>query len=161
MVCLLSVFRVIPDYICLAAAILIALITEPKLLGKADYPLLLTFVCFFVFIGNIARISSVRDAMSQLIQGREILSASILSQFISNVPAAVMLSGFTDNGTKLLLGVNIGGMGTLIASLASLISFQFYRKEDNAQPVRYMVVFSVTGFAILALLLILCCLIYQ
>ena len=160
-VCLLSVFRVIPDYICLAAAIVAALITEPKLLGKADYPLLLTFVCFFVFVGNIARISSVRDMLSQLIGGREILSGAILSQFISNVPAAVMLAGFTDNGTKLLLGVNIGGMGTLIASLASLISFQFYRKEGNAQPGKYMAVFSVTGFAMLALLLILCCLIYQ
>lgn len=90
-----------------------------------------------------------------MIGGREVIAAAVLSQCISNVPAAVMLSGFTENGEALLLGVNIGGLGTVIASLASLISFQYYRKADNAQPARYMLIFSAIGFSMLAILLLL------
>ena len=88
-------------------------------------------------------------------EGREILISAALSQVISNVPAAMMLSGFTSNGTKLLLGVNLGGLGTLIASLASLISFQFYRKTKGADTLKYIAVFSAVNFGMLVLLLIL------
>ena len=153
MVCILTVLRVVPDLVCLLAALVCALILDKWLLLKVDYPLLMTFVCFFVFVGNIARIGAVNDLFSHLINGRAMIVSTLLSQFISNVPAAVMLSGFTGNGTQLLLGVNLGGLGTLIASLASLISFQFYRKSEGADAVRYMAVFSAVGFGMLILLL--------
>ena len=152
-ICILTVFRVVPDLYCLLAALLCVLILDKRLLLKVDYPLLMTFVCFFVFVGNIARIDAVSELFSRLISGRDMLISTLLSQFISNVPAAVMLSGFTGNGTQLLLGVNLGGLGTIIASLASLISFQFYRKSEGASSVRYMAVFSVVGFGMLIILL--------
>lgn len=154
-VCLLTVFRIIPDYICLIAAIVCALIFDCKLLLKVDYSLLATFLCFFIFVGNIARIGAVNDFFSGVMKGREVMVSAALSQVISNVPAAMMLSGFTDNGTKLLLGVNIGGLGTLIASLASLISFQFYRKSEGADQIRYIAFFSAVNFSMLFILLIL------
>jgi Na+/H+ antiporter NhaD/arsenite permease-like protein len=153
-VCIAAVFRLIPDWVCLIAAVAAAVICDIKLLGKVDYALLATFVGFFVFVGNIARIEAVSDFFSRILAGRELISGALLSQVISNVPAAVMLAEFTDNGTQLLLGVDIGGFGTLIASLASLISFQIYRKDAKAQTGRYFAVFSVINFALLALLLV-------
>lgn len=154
LLCIASVFRLVPDYVCLIAAVAAAVLCDVKLLMKVDYALLATFVCFFVFVGNIARIDIVRDFFSHAVEGRELFAGAILSQFISNVPAAVMLSSFTENGTALLLGVNIGGLGTLIASLASLISFQFYRKAENARTGRYFAVFTAVNFGLLAILLI-------
>lgn len=154
-VCLLTVFRVIPDTVCLISALVCALIFNRKLLMKVDYSLLATFLCFFIFVGNIARISTVNEFFSGIMEGKEILISAALSQVISNVPAAMMLSGFTSNGTKLLLGVNLGGLGTLIASLASLISFQFYRKSKGADTLKYIAVFSAVNFGMLVLLLIL------
>lgn len=152
-ICLLTVFRAVPDWACLIIAVAAALILDWKLLLKVDYILLATFVFFFVFVGNIGRIETVRDFFDNILQGRELVVSTLLSQVISNVPAAVMLSGFTDNGNSLLLGVNLGGLGTIIASLASLISFQYYRKSENAHPGRYMVVFSAVNFGMLAILL--------
>lgn len=154
-ICLLTVFKIIPDVICLAAAIITALAADRKILAKVDYSLIATFVFFFIFVGNIARIDAVRDLFSDILPGKEIIVSALLSQVISNVPAAVMLSGFTEKGTALLLGVNIGGFGTLIASLASLISFQLYRKTENAQSGRYMLIFSAVNFGMLIFLLIL------
>ncbi len=153
-VCILSVVRIIPDLILLAVAIFTALLVNRKILLKVDYPLLFTFVCFFVFVGNISRIDAVRDTVNELLQGREVLASALLSQVISNVPASVMLAGFTENGKALLLGVNLGGLGTIIASLASLISFQFYRKQENAKSGKYMLYFSVINFSMLALFLL-------
>ena len=154
LLCLLSVFRVVPDYVCLIAAVLAALIFDRSLLAKVDYALLATFVCFFVFVGNIARVEAVREFFSEILTGRELIVSVALSQVISNVPAAVMLSGFTENGTELLLGVNLGGLGTLIASLASLISFQFYRKSEGARSGRYFLVFTAVNFGMLAVLMV-------
>ncbi len=148
--CLLTVFRVVPDWVCLCAAVLIVPL---KQLAKVDYGLLATFICFFVFVGNIARIETVSTFFSEILQGREVIVSAMLSQVISNVPASVMLSGFTDNGTALLLGVNLGGLGTIIASLASLISFQFYRNSDGAKSGKYMLVFTAVNFGMLAVLL--------
>ena len=153
LVCIAAVFRLVPDWVCLIAALAAALVCDIRLLGKVDYALLATFVGFFVFVGNIARIEAVSDFFSRILSGRELISGALLSQVISNVPAAVMLAEFTDNGTQLLLGVDIGGFGTLTASLASLISFQLYRKDEKAQTGRYFAVFSVINFALLALLL--------
>lgn len=152
--CLCCVFRLIPDLVLLPIVILTALIFDRSLLKKVDYALLATFVCFFVFVGNIGRIGAVRDAVSGMLTGHELLIPALLSQVISNVPAAVMLAGFTDAGTSLLLGVNLGGLGTMIASLASLISFQFYRKSEGAQTARYFRVFTVINFTMLLILLL-------
>ena len=154
-ICLLTVLRYIPDYICFAAAVVTALIFDRKLLAKVDYALLATFVFFFIFVGNIARIDVVRDFFSSVLSGRELIVTALLSQVISNVPAAVMLSGFTENGSKLLLGADLGGFGTLIASLASLISFQIYRKSEGAQSGRYILIFSCINFGMLIPLLML------
>lgn len=152
-VCLLTVFRVIPDWACLLTAAAVALILDRTILLKVDYGLLATFVCFFVFVGNISRIGAVSDLVSEILGGRELIVSVLLSQVISNVPASVMLSGFTENGKALLLGVNLGGLGTIIASLASLISFQLYRTRDGAKAGRYMLVFSLVNFGMLAVLL--------
>ncbi len=154
LLCLLCVFRVVPDHICLIAAVSAALIFDRSLLIKVDYALLATFVCFFVFVGNIARIEAVSSFFSRILSGREIIVGAGLSQIISNVPAAVMLSEFTENGRELMLGVDIGGFGTLIASLASLISFQIYRKSERADSLKYLVIFSCINIVILIPLLL-------
>lgn len=154
-ICLLTVLRVIPDWSCLIITILTVLIFDRKLLLKVDYALLATFVCFFVFVGNIARVEAVQQFFSNILIGRELMISVLLSQVISNVPAAVMLSGFTENGTDLLLGVNLGGLGTLIASLGSLISYQIYRKAENAKSGRYLLLFSAVNFSMLAIILLL------
>lgn len=151
-VCLLCVFRVIPDYLCLATAIVTAVIFDKSLLAKVDYVLLATFLCFFVFVGNIGRIDAVGDFFGKILSGSELWISILLSQFISNVPAAVMLSEFTDNGTALLRGINLGGLGTLIASLASLISFQLYRKSEGAHSGKYMLTFTIISIIMLAVL---------
>ena len=153
LLCLLTVFRVIPDWACLLITVITALVSDRTLLLKVDYALLATFLCFFVFVGNIARIEAVRGFFSSVLQGRELLISALLSQGISNVPAAVMLSGFTENGTALMLGVDIGGFGTLIASLASLIAFQLYRRSKGARTGQFLLVFSAVNFGMLAVLL--------
>lgn len=153
-VSLLTVFHVLYDWVGLIFAAATALVFDRKVLLKVDYGLLATFVCFFVFVGNIARIDAVSDFVSGILVNREVLVSAALSQIISNVPAAVMLSGFTENGKLLLLGVNLGGLGTIIASLASLISFQYYRVSEGAKSGRYMLVFTAVNFGLLALLLL-------
>lgn len=153
LVCLLAVFREVPVWVCLPAAGAAALVFGPRTLLKVDYGLLMTFLCFFVFVGNLQAIDGVRSLFTGMIQGREVYVGAALSQVISNVPAAFMLSGFTDDGAALLSGVDIGGFGTLIASMASLISFQLYRKSPGARTGRYMAVFSAVNFGILILLL--------
>jgi Na+/H+ antiporter NhaD/arsenite permease-like protein len=151
--CIAAVSRLVPDWVCLIAAIAAALICDVKLLLKIDYILLATFVCFFVFVGNIARIDAVSEFFSGILTGRELIVSALLSQVISNVPAAVMLAEFTDNGTQLLLGVDIGGFGTIIASMASLIAFQIYRGSERAQTGKYMGVFTLVNVTLLVLLL--------
>ena len=153
LLCIAAVFRFVPDWVCLIAAIAAALICDVKLLLKVDYILLATFVCFFVFVGNIARVGAVSDFFSNILTGRELIVSALLSQLISNVPAAVMLAEFTGNGTQLLLGVDIGGFGTIIASMASLIAFQIYRGSERAHAGRYMKVFTLVNITLLVLLL--------
>ncbi len=151
--CLLTVFRIVPDWCCLLVSVLTALLLNRNLLLHVDYSLLASFICFFVFVGNAARLETVRQFFSEILTGREVIAAILLSQIVSNVPAAVMLSGFTENGTALLLGVNLGGLGTLIASMASLISYQIYRKSEHAQSGRYLLTFSGISIILLAGLL--------
>lgn len=140
-----TVFSVIPVYISLAAVLLELIIFRRELFKHVDYLLLITFVCFFIFVGNIARIDAVKDIISSLLAGRELITSAILSQIISNVPAAVMLSGFTDNVAALVAGTNIGGLGTIIASLASLITFKFYTRTKDASSGRYLLFFTAAN----------------
>ncbi len=152
-ICLLTVLRVIPHSVCLVL-VCIGLLVQPKLYLQIDYPLLLTFVCFFVFVGNIGRMEVVRTWLSELMNGRELIVSAMVSQGISNVPAAVMLSAFTENVKPLLQGVNIGGLGTPIASLASLISYQLYAKSKGAENGRYMRIFLLVNVVLLVILLL-------
>ena len=114
--------------------------------------LLLTFVAFFVFAGNLARMEAVDRLLRRLLTGREYLTALLASQIISNVPAALLLSGFTDQARALLLGVNIGGLGTPIASLASLISLKLYSHADEAHTGRFLLEFTLVNLLFLLLL---------
>jgi len=154
MVCLLVVFRVIDWPVLLAVIIVTLLVYDRKRLLSADFMLLLTFVCFFVFSGNLARIPAVDRLLRSALAGRELLIGAGVSQIISNVPAALLLSGFTDAGESLLLGVNIGGLGTPVASLASLISLKLFSHADNADTGKFMGAFLAVNFALLALLLV-------
>jgi len=115
--------------------------------------LLLTFVFFFVFAGNMARIDWVKDFFSGLMQANPLVYSAISCQLISNVPSAILLSQFTDSYRELLVGVNVGGAGTLIASLASLITFREYLKHNRGKALYYIAMFSVFNFGMLAVLL--------
>lgn len=151
---LLVVFRVIswiPALLITVAGVL--LLGKKKLLRQVDYALLLTFVGFFIFVGNMGRIPAISDLVAKLLTGREILMSALLSQFLSNVPAALLLSGFTDNIKGLLIGTNVGGLGTIIASMASLISYKLYAAQPEADKGRYMLVFTLYNVAGLVILL--------
>ena len=130
----------------------VLLFMDRKALKMVDYPLLLTFVFFFVFSGNMARIPAVRDLFSQLLQKNTFLVSVLSCQVISNVPSAILLSQFTENYRQLLLGVNIGGVGTLIASLASLITFREYTKQNKGKTGYYVLLFSAFNFGFLIVL---------
>ena len=137
---------------CMLPSASVDIASQPALVHKADYFLLLTFVFFFLFIGNVQNIPAVSDLLHKLIRGRELGAGILLSQCISNVPAAILLSSFTDKVTPLLYGVNIGGLGTLIASLASLISYRFYVGTENAYTGRYMKIFTLYNVIFLVIL---------
>ena len=152
LLCLLSVFRVLP-YGALTAIVLVAVfLTDRTMLGKVNYSLLLTFVFFFLFAGNIGAIDGVRTLMTGLMGRSTLLSSLLASQLISNVPASVLLADFTSDWQGMLAGTNLGGMGTLIASLASLISFQFYSQQPEARPLRYLGAFTSANLVGLAAL---------
>lgn len=146
---LLTVFRVIPFYITLLITVAAVLIFDRKTLLKIDYSLLLTFVFLFIFIGNLGCISSVSSLLEKIVVGNEVPVGIISSQVFSNVPAALLLSGFTKNAKSLLIGVNLGGLGTLIASMASLISFKLIAKE-NVKTGKYILVFTLVNIIFLA-----------
>ena len=149
---IIIVFRAIPYQVGLIVIPLALLFLDRLALRQVDYGLLLTFVFFFIFSGNMARIDAVRDFFSALLEINTLLFSAISCQVISNVPTAVLLSQFTDNYRELLLGVNIGGVGTLISSLASLITFREYSKQDPGHALRYVLKFSAFNFAFLIIL---------
>ena len=151
--CLLVVFRILPYQPVLICVILVILVINRKLYLSVDYFLLLTFLCFFVFIGNMKRIPQVSELLVSVVQGREFLTGILTSQIISNVPAAILLSGFSSDFSALLTGVNLGGLGTLIASLASLISFKFFVKEYPDQKGTFMKVFTICNLLFLLALI--------
>lgn len=146
------VFRGIPYWIGLIIIPAVLLFMDRKALKMVDYPLLLTFVFFFVFSGNMARIDAVRNLFSMLLEKSTLLFSVLSCQMISNVPSAILLSQFTTNYKELLLGVNIGGVGTLIASLASLITFREYTKNNKGKTRYYVLLFSAFNFAFLIIL---------
>lgn len=146
------VFRTIPYWIGLIVIPVVLMIFDRKALKMVDYGLLLTFVFFFIFAGNMARIDVVRELFSGLLEESALLFSVISCQFISNVPSAILLSQFTDNFADLLVGVNIGGVGTLISSLASLITFREYVKHNPKKTGYYIGLFSLFNFGFLILL---------
>lgn len=151
---LLVVFRVVPFIPVVAGtAVLTVVFGKWRLLGKVDYVLLLTFVGFFVFVGNIQRIEVISTFLSKAVMNREILFSAAASQVISNVPAATLLAGFTDNVKGLILGTDIGGLGTPIASMASLISYKLFAAENEELKGKYMKHFLVINFVLLAVFL--------
>lgn len=154
LICLLTVIRLISWPIMLGIMICSLLLLDRNTLKNADFLLLLTFVAFFIFSGNLARIDAVNQLLRKTLDGKEFLTAVLASQVISNVPAALLLSGFTDNARGLLLGVNIGGLGTPIASLASLISMKLYSHASGAQTGKYLLWFTAINVILLMLLAI-------
>lgn len=152
-VCISSVLRLVEWYIVLGIVVLFILILDWRILKKADYCLLFTFIGFFVFIGNIGAISSIRDMLLHVLNGKEILIAISASQIISNVPAAILLSGFTNNYEALIIGTNLGGLGTLIASMASLISYKQLVNVIPEHKGKYLLYFTAANVIFLGILL--------
>jgi len=153
---ILIVFKFIPYWIGLIIIPLSILLLDRLALLQVDYGLLLTFVFFFIFAGNMARIEAVREFFSYLLNKNTLVFSALSCQVISNVPSAILLSQFTENYRELLLGVNIGGAGTLIASLASLITFKEYTKQDPKHTLSYIVKFTAYNFAFLIILVAIC-----
>lgn len=166
---MLAVFRAVPAFWAVAACAVVLAVADRSSFARVDWGLLLTFACFFVFSGNMARIPAVQDVLGPLMQQAPLVTSALASQVVSNVPAAVLLSPFTGDWASLLTGVNVGGAGTPIASLASLITLsQFQRaREGSSQAVReqmgttgsYLACFSAVNFAFLAILLAFCVLV--
>ena len=151
LLCIVTILHFFDYRICILIVSTAIFIVDKKLFKKVDYSLLLTFVCFFVFVGNLERIDLVRNALSLFIKGRVFVVSILSSQVISNVPAAMMISRFTSDVRQLLLGVNIGGLGTPVASLASLISFKIYSKSENSAPGKFLGMFTILNIPILLL----------
>ena len=151
-ICLLAVAEVISYLVAFGIVLAVALIFDCDSLKRVDYSLLLTFVCFFIFVGNLKNVQAFQGWLAGILAGREILVSVLASQVISNVPAALLLSGFTNQSEALLVGTNLGGLGTLIASMASLISYQYFAKAKPQQTGKYILVFS--GINVLFLLIL-------
>lgn len=149
---LLSVAHILPYQAIVVATIAVALIADRRALAHVDYALLVTFIAFFVFVGNVGRIEMVSAALAQLIDGHELAVSVIASQVLSNVPAAILLSGFTSNFAALVIGTNLGGLGTLIASMASLISYKQVALVLPREKGRYFMLFTMWNVAFLAIL---------
>lgn len=153
--CLMTVVKIIPFYITFVILLVCILIFDRDTLKNVDYSLIFTFTGFFIFIGNIGRIPLFRDFLQGFISGKEMITAVLCSQIMSNVPAALLLTGFTDNIRMLIIGTNLGGLGTLIASMASLISFKFIQREDKNVNGTYIATFTVANVVFLICLMVL------
>ncbi len=151
---LLVMFRYISYLYGLIVIILVFLIIEKRVFQKVDYPLLFTFFAFFIFAGNMSRMDAVHEFLSELLTSSTLLTGVLTSQIISNVPAAILLSKFTTNYSDLLIAVNIGGAGTLIASLASLITFREYMKHYPSKQRYFLKMFSMINLGFLSILIL-------
>jgi len=155
LVSILVVAHVIPYPVALVIVLLTVFLLDKKVLLQVDYSLLLTFVGFFIFIGNMGRVPVFCGLLQSFITGNEIMTAIVSSQVISNVPAALLLSGFTGDYSALIVGTNLGGLGTLIASMASLISYKFLAREEGGRKGAYLFYFTVANICFLVPLVIL------
>lgn len=149
---MLTILRILNDMILLVIVATVVLIIDRKLFLQADYSLLLTFVFFFIFVGNMGAIPAISENLQHIFQNNEVGISVALSQVISNVPAAILLSGLSDKANALIIGTNLGGLGTLIASMASLITYKFYVGTKNSSPQKYILVFTVFNVCYLAAL---------
>ena len=152
---LMVVAKVIAVELVLVMVLIVVLLLDKSVLKKVDYCLLLTFISFFIFTGNLGNIPVIRDSLQMLVGGRELLVGVVASQAISNVPAALLLSGFTSDYRTLLAGVNIGGLGTLIASMASLISYKILANEYDEKKGSYFKWFTLVNIVFLVILVVL------
>ncbi len=150
--CILCVLKYFSPLLLTVIICLYLAIRDRGIFLKADYSLLATFIGFFVFIGNISQIESFRTALQNVISSHEIPVAILSSQIISNVPAALLLSGFTNRYSDLIIGANLGGLGTLIASMASLISYKQIAREYPARKARYLGLFTLANLIMLGIL---------
>lgn len=151
--CLLSVFRVLPYQALTVIVVAALLFLSPQLLRQVDYGLLATFVCFFIFSGNLGRLPAIHTLLARLLEQNTLLCSAALSQVISNVPAAVLLSGLTSDWRGLLAAVDVGGLGTPVASLASLISLKCYLSSEGHRTGSYLLFFTGANLAGLLILL--------
>ena len=151
--CLMTVFHLLPYEVMTVIVLAAVAAMQPGLFKELDYALLLTFVCFFVVSGNLGRVEAVREVLQSFLGRSALLTSAAASQIISNVPAAVLLSAFTENWKELLQGVNIGGLGTPIASLASLITLKLYLRSEKPRTGRFLGIFMAVNLAGLILLL--------
>ena len=149
---LLAVFKVLDWRILFFAELAYLVIFDRRILASIDYILLLTFVCFFVFSGNMKSIPAVSAILTGPMQAHPIAASALVSQVISNVPAAILLSPFASGPEGVLVGTDIGGLGTPVASLASLISLKFYFSRKGGAKGRYLMVFTLLNFVLLAIL---------
>lgn len=150
---LLTVARIIPYGAALALTLLILLLVDKTIFRHVDYSLLLTFAGFFIFIGNMGRVPAFSQLLQQIVSGHEVLAGVAASQLISNVPASLLISGFTEDIAGLIIGVNLGGLGTLIASMASLISYKLIIREERQAKGAYFRYFTIANICFLAVLL--------
>ncbi|MBQ9043919.1 MAG: anion permease [Eggerthellaceae bacterium] len=156
----LSVLHVVP-YIALLLVVAAALfVFDRRVFGRIDYALLATFACFFIFSGNMAHMPAMQEFLGGLMQDHPMLTSLITSQVISNVPASVLLAGFTENWHSLLIGVDLGGLGTPIASLASLIAFRLYMHTQGARGLLFMRDFAIANAVTLACMVALYAVLY-
>lgn len=151
LICLLTVVGTLHWGIMLGIVAAVVLVMDFRSFKKVDYALLITFVFFFILIGNLGRIDAIRNTLTKIVDQNVTLTAVLSSQIISNVPAAMLLSAFTANGSALAVGVNLGGLGTLIASMASLITYKFYAKERKPGE-GYLLKFTIINIIFLVLL---------
>ena len=150
--CLLAVARILPDLVLLPILAAALFLFDRRVFAKVDYALLATFVCFFVFSGNMAHMPEMQNLLGGLMGDHPMLTSLITSQVISNVPASVLLAGFTANWHSLLIGVDLGGLGTPIASLASLIAFRMYMHTAGASGRAFMREFAIANIVALVLM---------
>ncbi|MBQ4301340.1 MAG: citrate transporter, partial [Lachnospiraceae bacterium] len=151
-VALLAVAKIMPYYILCVIVFIICMLMSRSTIIEIDYALLFTFVGFFIFTGNLGAMPAVRTWLQQIIAGHEMATAVLASQFISNVPAALLLSDFAEDLNSLIVGVNVGGLGTLIASMASLISFKLLAHHRNELKGKYFLIFTILNIVYLAIL---------
>ena len=151
--CLLAIFGLVPPWAIAALAAVTLLVVNRRVLASVDYALLATFVAFFIFIGNMGNIGPFRDLLAVMLEGRVQIVSVLASQVVSNVPAALLLSGFTDDWSGLIVGCNLGGLGTLIASMASLISYRQIAREEPDRKGKYFALFTASNVVFLAVLL--------